>query len=190
MLFCFTGCVFVGDCDFCVDYLSSLDSNEVATERTCSPNDGMIQSISSHVQELSLVSSLLILLVLWRPRTLGSRHRLYFFLRINTLKFRIWRHVCLLNQCGVTAPTCLHSNPVFHLFHVQSLYVSGRCRCFARLLSVVSSWRDICVVELVFIFSPHSPKFLVRLACCIAWSVGLYFFYQYESNEVDKHGWQ
>lgn len=75
----------------------------------------------------------------------------FFSQQINTLKFRIWRHICLLIQFGVAASTCLYSNPGFHLVHVQfyplgMTHVSGRCRCRAGLLrlkhSVMSWWRS------------------------------------------------
>lgn len=98
-----------------------------------------------------------------------------FFLPINILKFRIWRHVCLLDQCGMTASTCLHYNPRFHLSHIQSFHVSGRCRCFARLLSVVSWGYLGCWACFHFSLSYSSCFFYDTVRLSIAWSVGVYF---------------
>lgn len=94
---------------------------------------------------------------------------IYFSQQINTLKFRIWRHICLLIQFGVAASTCLYSNPGFHLVHVQfyplgMTHVSGRCRCRAGLLrlkhSVMSWWRSgmpslFCVFFFYYSLFPH-----------------------------------
>lgn len=65
---------FVGDGDVCVNYLSffgqnwqETGDNQVVIKHICSLNDGTIQSVSNHVQELRLVLSLLIFSALCCP---------------------------------------------------------------------------------------------------------------------------